>query len=123
MLTLLLNEDCVRYILNKCDQLTIEVLRHVPDMIPSSMLLRYRNEEDRVCTHAARRGYLELLVWARGCGYKWNEWTFVAAARGGHLGVLKWLTENGCSWNSIAYSEAAEEGHLEVLEWLREQQS
>ena len=48
------------------------------------------------CSHAARGGHLETLMWAREAGCPWNVGTTRAAALGGHLETLKWAREAGC---------------------------
>src|SRR5260221_381167 len=70
--------------------------------------------------YVAKKGYLNLIIWAREQGCEWDSGTCSYAAKGGHLEVLKWARENGCEWNSSTCSNAASGGHLEVLKWARE---
>lgn len=48
MLVTLLTEDCVLCILAECDSVTIEVLRHVPKLIPAVLLEKYERDGDAV---------------------------------------------------------------------------
>jgi hypothetical protein len=73
-----------------------------------------------VCTHAALRGSVRLLKWAREHNLVWSEHTCYCAARNGHLPALKYLHENGCPWYSQTCDIAAENGHLTVLQYLHE---
>lgn len=146
MLSRLLTEDCVVYILSKCDIVCIEVLRHVPELIPSHLLECYE-EYTSVSVYAAGGGYFNLLRWAVSTGYYVNSWSCEcaagsghleilkwlsvqlpdereegvcsAAARGGHLEVLIWAYTNGYSGDEV-YKEAASSGHLDVLKWAKE---
>ena len=110
--------DCTRLILSMCDPLTIEVLKHTPSFVSTSVLnldyyscrltgmCEYDDHEGRpdkcgvsdwwFCSRTAADGHLELLRWAHERGYGWDKSACDNAARGGHLEVLKWLRENGC---------------------------
>ncbi|KAF0718532.1 Aste57867_1634 [Aphanomyces stellatus] len=79
-----------------------------------------------VLTHAASRGYLNVVQWAyeilrpmRTPGEPSTS-AMDSAAEHGHLPVLKWLhatdTSYGCS--TRAMDRAARQGHLEVVKWL-----
>ena len=65
-----------------------------------------------LCGHAADRGDLRLLQWARARGCPWDEGTCSNAAGAGHLEVLKWAREKGCPWHERTCSDAACDGHL-----------
>lgn len=140
-----LNLDCVNHILSFCDDETLEVLRHVPDVVGH---VPVRNENVSVLKYAIAHGYLSLAVWARtsttighvlssescnlaargghthilhwlrSCRFPWGTHTFNMAVEGGHLDTMKYLRENGCSWEANSCLYAASEGHLEALEWL-----
>mmetsp|Transcript_1436 Transcript_1436/g.4544 ORF Transcript_1436/g.4544 Transcript_1436/m.4544 type:complete len:91 (+) Transcript_1436:2-274(+) len=77
-----------------------------------------------VCYHAASKGHLEVLRWARSQGCPWDEEVPTAAAEGGHLKVLNWLIKEGCPYDKSKCREAAKtwggERAREVLEWLDE---
>ncbi len=73
----------------------------------------------RLCTYAAKYGYLDILKWLRENGCPWSEDTCVAAASMGHLHILQWARENGCPWDEETCSSAAEYGHLDILQWAR----
>ena len=49
----------------------------------------FERHKDFLCTLAARRGYLEVLKWARANGCPWSEDICTLAAREGHLVVLQ----------------------------------
>ena len=72
-----------------------------------------------VCATAAKRGYLNVLKWARETGCYWDERTCASAAVGGHLDVLKWVINNGCPSDWRTCDGAAVGGHLDVLKWAR----
>ena len=74
----------------------------------------------KLCSEAARRGYVSTLKWAREHGCDWSKDTCRAAAARGHLDCLIWAREHGCDWNSDTCSSAAEGGHLDCLIWARE---
>lgn len=69
--------------------------------------------------YCAKRGYLEMLKWARASGAPWDIWTCAEAALGGHLELLQWARANGASWGADGEVSkcAAENGHLAVLQW------
>ena len=76
----------------------------------------------KFCAHAARRGWLNLLRWARGMGASWGEYQYDAcseAARSGDVATLEWVVGNGAPRSDQVCWAAAFEGHLEVLEWAR----
>ena len=98
-----------------------------------------------VCEHAAARGSLRLLKWARenrahstprsndavstafssrftsfANHRAWNEDTCSSAAVNGHLPALQYLHENGCPWDSNTCDYAAINGHLPALQYLHE---
>ena len=60
-----------------------------------------------VCTHAAMRGSVRLLKWARENNLDWSAHTCSCAAYNGHLPALQYLHENGCPWDSYTCSSAA----------------
>ena len=60
-----------------------------------------------VCEHAAYRGSVRLLKWARVNNRDWSEYTCKYAALPGHLPALKYLHENGCPWDDTALHYAA----------------
>ena len=74
----------------------------------------------KVCTIAAKNGWLDLLIFARENGCKWDSYTCSNAAENEHFEILKWAKENGCEWDSSTCSYAAENGHLEILKWAKE---
>ncbi|KAJ8610919.1 hypothetical protein CTAYLR_010539, partial [Chrysophaeum taylorii] len=71
------------------------------------------------CSHAAGSGHLQVLMWAREAGCRWDGWTCSHAAGSGHLQVLMWARENGCPWDARTCSSAARGGHLDILTWAR----
>ena len=73
-----------------------------------------------VCNHAAYRGSVRLLKWARENNRDWSADTCSAAAQNGHLPALKYLHENGCPWNSYTCTYAALNGHLPAFQYLHE---
>ncbi len=77
--------------------------------------------DELTCAEAAGRGHLDVLRWLRQNGCPWNRHTCALAARGGHLNVLKYIRENGCDWDIHTCVCAAMGGHLDVLQWAREQ--
>ena len=75
---------------------------------------------EKLCYEAARRGYVNTLIWAREHGCEWNSDTCMIAAEGGHLDCLIWAREHGCNWNRDTCRSAALGGHLDCLIWARE---
>ena len=79
-----------------------------------------------LATKAAKCGYLDILIWARNEGFKWNSSVCSSAALNGHLNIIKYARENGCQWNVReeceldVCSSASINGHLEVIVWARE---
>jgi hypothetical protein len=51
---------------------------------------------ETTCDWAAKRGYLQVLKWAREMGCAWTEATCIHAAEGGHMKLLLWACENQC---------------------------
>ena len=76
-----------------------------------------KNKDYDLCSHAAEKGYLDILIWARRNEYKWDEYTCLDASSEGHLECLKWARKNGCPWDERTCAWAAMNGHLECLIW------
>ena len=70
-----------------------------------------------VCEHAARRGSVRLLKWARVNNLAWSAYTCSSAAYNGHLPALKYLHENGCPWDSYTCYYAAHNKHWDCLQY------
>ena len=70
-----------------------------------------------VCDHAARRGSVRLLKWARQNNRAWHERTCYYAIIGGHLPALKYLHENGCPWDYMTCNYAAHREHWDCLQY------
>ena len=88
-------------------------------------ILRYAKENDfswnkETCSSAAYNGHLDILIWLRKNGCPWESCTCSSAALNGHLDILKWARRNGCPWYKCTCSSAAFNGHLDVLKWARE---
>src|ERR1700677_2011687 len=73
-----------------------------------------------ICANIASLGYLDVLKYARDCGYMWDRFTCANAAYRGHLELLKYAHENGCPWDSLTCETAAEHGHLDILKYAYE---
>ena len=73
-----------------------------------------------VCEHAAARGSLRLLKWARVNNLDWSIHTCYYAAVKGDLPALQYLHENGCPWDQHTCYHAAYNGHLPALQYLHE---
>lgn len=84
--------------------------------------------DDRVCTWAARNGYLKILELAHKSGYQWDKNTFKEASINGHLDCLKYLFNNGCPNDDkrsyindhLTIALTAANGQLECLMFLHE---
>ena len=70
-----------------------------------------------VCNHAAMRGSVRLLKWARENNLHWSTQTCCCAANKGHLPALKYLHENGCPWDSDSCCYAAHYKHWDCLQY------
>ena len=68
----------------------------------------------------AKKGHLEVVMWLKENGCKWDEVSCYGAAKQGHLETLKWMIEHGCPVNKAVFPEGAAGGQLEVLELLLE---
>lgn len=76
-----------------------------------------------ICSHAARKGHLPILQWAKAKGLPLKLNVCLEAARGGHLHVLKWAIDNGAPTTSAEIcSNAAGKGHLLFLQEARQRQ-
>jgi len=72
---------------------------------------------DYVCHHAALRGSVRLLKWARENNLYWHSNTCSAAAVNGQLPALQYLHENGCPWNYLTFFYAAQNKHWDCLQY------
>ena len=70
-----------------------------------------------VCNHAAYRGSVRLLKWARENNRAWSADTCACAAYNGHLPALKYLHENGCPWDSLTCYHAADRKQWDCLQY------
>ena len=50
-----ITEDCLRYVLLMCDAATIEVLYHVPEIVPTTLLEKYRGKEVNVLSSLLKK--------------------------------------------------------------------
>mgnify|MGYP001989860209 CR=1 FL=1 len=72
---------------------------------------------DYVCHHAALRGSVRLLKWARENNLHWSTRTCSAAAVNGQLPALQYLHENGCPWNYMTCFYAAQHKRWDCLQY------
>ena len=70
-----------------------------------------------VCKHAAVRGSVRLLKWARVNNHDWSARTCSCATLKGYLFVLQYLHENGCPWDSDTCDWAAHFKHWDCLQY------
>jgi len=87
-------------------------------------------DEIEVYNIAAKKGWLDLLIWAHekedGLENETPNLTCSFAAASGQLDVLKWLKLHGYTMdNSYIWTYAAKYGyaHLDILKWVHEQES
>ena len=80
-------------------------------------ILLSRRLKGKLCTEAARRGYVSTLKWAREHGCDWNSNTCYVAAREGHLDCLIWAREHGCDWNPV-FCRLIAHRHQNILDWM-----
>ena len=68
--------EVVQYIMMKMDALTLTVINFVSKefrrIVPREMIIISKKE---ICNEASKKGYLEILKWARENGCPWNEIT------------------------------------------------
>jgi hypothetical protein len=89
--------------------------------LPYERVVRLLGEAAKyVCNHAANRGSVRLLKWARENNLDWSTYTCSSAAMNGQLPALQYLHENGCPWISDTCRYAALNGHLSTLKYLHE---
>ena len=70
-----------------------------------------------VCKHAAVRGSVRLLKWARVNNRAWGTHTCLYAALNGHLPALQYLHENGCPWDWYTCHNAAGNKRWDCLQY------
>lgn len=74
-----------------------------------------------ICTVAAGKNQLEVLIWLREKDYQWDTNTSNCAAENGHLELLIWAIDNGCPINyDKANEKATRNGHMKIVNWIRE---
>src|ERR1700722_7617216 len=80
----------------KADQITIEKIEPLWTIDAfQNLQANTRQWRTYICLHAAKRGHLEVLTWARTNGCPWDERICALAAEDGHLEVLQWAHANG----------------------------
>ena len=72
---------------------------------------------NQVCNHAAMRGSVRLLKWARENNLAWSADICLHAAYKGHLPALQYLHENGCPWDWYTCQYAAHNEHWDCLQF------
>ena len=86
------------------------------------------NPEGILCTKAAYKGRLDILMWVQELGYHVNKDKniYAIAAVHGHIHILEWAREQRIPWGESGPEEAAaacaaatRSGNLKVLQWLR----
>jgi len=78
--------------------------------------------DEGACANAALYGRLDILMWWREKGCKWNESTMISAVMEKRM-MMKWVREMKCPWNENTSIEAAKEGFLQELKCSRVQSS
>ena len=70
---------------------------------------------------AAAHGHMRVLEWLHDmrCPRGTSADAITGAVRSGSIDVIVWLRNRGFKWNADACTSAAEHGRLDILEWLR----
>jgi hypothetical protein len=71
------------------------------------------------CSIAAGVGNLEMLQFLYAHNCLLDEYTITWAACNGHLDIIIWCRQQGCKWNALACQQSVQFGDLDVLKWLR----
>jgi hypothetical protein len=80
-----------------------------------------RQLPERISSHAAKSGSIELISWLIEQGCTLDSDTCYWAAASGHLPLLQFLYKHDCSGLSRTCDAAALRGDLAMLQWLRNQ--
>lgn len=75
----------------------------------------FDEDDDGLCSAAARGGHLNILKWLRKNRYDWSFWVSWEAAVKGHLEILKWLIENGCDFIK---KDLLDTQHKLIIDWV-----
>lgn len=66
---------------------------------------------------AAEGAQIDVLKWAKDCGFDHGFHTGKYAAKEGHIHVLEWLDKNDITWDVGIFKEACLHGRLDVIKW------
>ncbi len=111
-----LQVDLLRYfIATWLDPASIYVCRFV--IRPKTLFPSPIRAGNTICTAASRRGYLNVLIWARNCGIHPDVEASKAAASGGHIAVLDWL-EPLVPFTDDTIRAAFDSREYEMVSWL-----
>ena len=73
----------------------------------------------KLCNISSKKGYVNILKWAREHGCPWGSDTCSSAARNGHLSCLQWARQNGCPWDRrVCLLFAKFSNHTETVRWI-----
>ncbi len=70
------------------------------------------------CSHAVIGGNIDMLMFVRSHGCKWDENTLELAAKVNQFNMLKLIKQNGCEINDCVSLRVAENGNVEIMNWL-----
>jgi len=74
---------------------------------------------DHFCVYVSYYGNLEILDFLIQKGFKLSKGIIEHAAARGHLHIIVWAREHGCEWDVEACAATVGDNHLDVLRWLR----
>lgn len=78
------------------------------------------NDYDLLCNAAAEGNHLDILIWLKVNGCKWNKMTFNFAAINGNVEMLKYLLKYDCPIDDEITSFAAKKSNIHALQWFYE---
>lgn len=81
-------------------------------------LLEYNKEQNlpqSLCRMAAKRGHLNVLIWAKDNGFFWSEWAYVDAINNGYEEIASWALYSGCAADGSLYAAAVEHNRGAII--------
>lgn len=83
-------------------------------------LFEYGARPSSVCALAASYGHVNILRWAIGAGFQYDDYVIQRAAYFNRRNVIEWAMRSGHYLRDTSYCQwAAKGGHLELLLWMR----
>ena len=116
------NLDCLKWLLkNGCfidtfsfayavETGNLNIIEYLYDICTHDLSFPWRHSN--CCTLAAKKGYIDVLIWLRTRYISWNIDTILVAIENNNYNIAKWAVENGCYISRSLYTHLCSLIHI-----------